>query len=108
MVEEEQLQEEDSLNEREKLDAMLLERYEDRSLQPGEPGGEFALFATFKLAHKLMRVECRTLSCSSGQSETQGGFSGRRQMDLRSGKRHTWRVKTVVGRKHPNLSRIQI
>ena len=38
-MDEEQTQEEDVANEKEKLDAMLLERYKDRSLQPGEPGG---------------------------------------------------------------------
>ena len=38
-LDESQPQEEDVINEKEKLDAMLLERYKDRSLQPGEPGG---------------------------------------------------------------------
>lgn len=39
VVDEDQAQEEDVASEKEKLDAMLLERYKDRSLQPGEPGG---------------------------------------------------------------------
>ena len=38
-VDEEQAQEEEVANEKDKIDAMLLERYKDRSLQPGEPGG---------------------------------------------------------------------
>ena len=38
-LDESQPQEEDVVSEKEKLDAMLLERYKDRSLQPGEPGG---------------------------------------------------------------------
>lgn len=38
LADEEQAQEED-VGEKEKLDATLLERYKDRSLQPGEPGG---------------------------------------------------------------------
>lgn len=39
VVDEDQAQEEDAASEKEKLDAMLLERYKDRSLQPGEPSG---------------------------------------------------------------------
>ncbi len=45
VVDEDQAQEDDAISEKEKLDAMLLERYKDRSLQPGEPGGLFALSA---------------------------------------------------------------
>lgn len=43
IVDDEQAQDEDAGTEKEKLDAMLLERYKDRSLQPGEPAGKLAL-----------------------------------------------------------------
>ncbi len=39
VVDEDQAQEEEVAHEKEKIDTMLLERYKDRSLQPGEPGG---------------------------------------------------------------------
>ena len=32
-------EEEVATNEKDKIESMLLERYKDRSLQPGEPGG---------------------------------------------------------------------
>ena len=43
LVDDEQAPEEDMVGEREKLDAMMLERFKDRSLQPGEPGGMYML-----------------------------------------------------------------
>lgn len=43
VMDEDQAQEEDAANEKEKLDAMLLERYKDRNLQPGEPAGQRCL-----------------------------------------------------------------
>lgn len=42
-LDEEQAQEEEVASEKEKLDARLLEMYKDRSLQPGEPAGQYAI-----------------------------------------------------------------
>ena len=39
--------EEEIVNEKERLDAMLLERYKDRSLQSGEPEGTLLTFGLF-------------------------------------------------------------
>ena len=40
VIDEDQAREDDNVDEKEKFDAMLLERYRDRSLQSGEPGGQ--------------------------------------------------------------------
>lgn len=42
ILDDDQALDEDAGTEKEKLDAMLLERYKDRSLQAGEPAGQLA------------------------------------------------------------------
>ena len=58
-------QEEEMANEKEKLDAMLLERYKDRSLQSGEPEGTLLTFKLVLVHQKLTPTSLRTSSCST-------------------------------------------
>ena len=66
-LDEEQVQEEEVVSEKEKLDVRLLGMYKDRSLQPGESAGQSMMLHSLLDLSGLIWASYRTSDCGTSK-----------------------------------------